>query len=70
MGSGLSAIEISNRLYEISLLGYSIVPECDDPEWGHSYAVSDGRVVISSGATIEDAIEDYDRIAKAQGKDQ
>lgn len=55
----LTPDQLSSALYDISLKGYHIVTESEGDEWGYSYAVVDGRVVISAGATIEDAVEDY-----------
>lgn len=57
--TNLSHRELSNRLYEISIRGYEITKEADGA-WGYNYAIVDGKVVIASGPTIEDAVEEFD----------
>ena len=55
----LSHQDLSNRLYEISIRGYEIIKETDGA-WGYNYAIVEGRTVIASGSTIEDAVEEFD----------
>ena len=57
--SDLSHAELSNSLYEISAKGYQIVAEADDDNLTFTYAIVDGNEVISSGETIECAVEEY-----------
>lgn len=53
----LTPDELSNALYRASVAGLTLVPEeIDDVV---SYALCDGDSVKSSGATMEDALEEW-----------
>jgi len=54
----LTPDELSNALYDASVAGFHLVTEAQG-DWGHSYALCEGSAVLSSGATMEDAIEEW-----------
>lgn len=54
----LTPDQLSSALYKASVAGFQLVTE-DQEGWGHSYALCDGNVVLASGSTMEDAIEEW-----------